>query len=150
MAKDTVAEIKERLSIQDIIAPYVKLRRAGRSMVGLCPFHKEKTGSFHVSLERGTWHCFGCGLGGDGFSFIEKIEGVDFKGALKILAEKAGVELTTYDSGEREDKSKKERLREAMNRASEWYAGKLTESPAHAYAKKRLLSDETIRNWRLG
>jgi DNA primase len=150
MAKDTVAEIKERLNIQDIIAPYVKLRRAGRSLVGLCPFHKEKTGSFHVSAERGTWHCFGCGLGGDGFSFIEKVEGVDFKGALKILAEKAGVELTTYGSGEREDKSKKERLREAMNRASEWYAGKLTESPAHAYAKKRLLSDETIRNWRLG
>lgn len=150
MAGDTVAEIKERLSIQDIISPYVKLRRAGRSLVGLCPFHKEKTGSFHVSLERGTWHCFGCGLGGDGFSFIEKVEGVDFKGALKILAEKAGVELTTFGSGEREDKSKKERMREAMNRASEWYAGKLAESPAHAYAKKRLLSDETIHNWRLG
>ena len=93
MATDTVAQIKERLSIQDIVAPYVKLKRAGRSLVGLCPFHKEKTGSFHVSLERGSWHCFGCGLGGDGFSFIEKIEGVDFKGALKILAEKAGVTI---------------------------------------------------------
>ncbi|MFA6519860.1 MAG: DNA primase [Candidatus Paceibacterota bacterium] len=150
MAGDTVQQIKERLSIQDIISPYVKLRRAGRSLVGLCPFHKEKTGSFHVSTERGTWHCFGCGLGGDGFSFIEKVEGVDFKGALKILAEKAGIELTTYSSGEREDKSKKERLREAMNRASEWYAGKLAESPAHAYAKQRKLTDETVRNWRIG
>ena len=122
MAKDTVAEIKERLSIQDIVSPYVKLRRAGRSLVGLCPFHKEKTGSFHVSLERGSWHCFGCGLGGDGFSFIEKIEGVDFKGALKMLAEKAGVQITTiYSSADKEVASKKERLREAMNRASEWY-----------------------------
>jgi len=151
MAGDTVQQIKERLNIQDIIAPYVKLRRAGRSMVGLCPFHKEKTGSFHVSPERGTWHCFGCGLGGDGFSFIEKVEGVDFKGALKLLADKAGVQITTiYRSENQEAASKKERLREAMNRASEWYAGRLPESPAHAYAKKRLLSDDTIRTWRLG
>src|SRR3989338_8389581 len=103
---DTVQQIKERLSIQDIIAPYVKLRRAGRSLVGLCPFHKEKTGSFHVSPERGSWHCFGCGEGGDGFSFIEKIEGVDFKGALKILAEKAGVLITYAQSGNHEDQSK--------------------------------------------
>src|SRR3989344_6779228 len=124
MAKDTVAEIKERLSIQDIIAPYVKLKRAGRSLVGLCPFHKEKTGSFHVSLERGSWHCFGCGLGGDGLSFIEKIEGVDFKGALKILAEKAGVTLE-YRSRSPEDGEKKDRLRALMSRACEWYAGNL-------------------------
>ena len=63
MATDTVAEIKERLSIQDIVAPYVKLARAGKSLRGLCPFHKEKTPSFHVSPERGSWHYFGCGLG---------------------------------------------------------------------------------------
>ncbi len=150
MAGDTVQQIKERLSIQDIIAPYVKLRRAGRSMVGLCPFHKEKTGSFHVSLERGTWHCFGCGLGGDGFSFIEKVEGVDFKGALKILAEKAGVVIEYSGGGNREDASKKDRIRELMNRAGEWYAGKLPGSPAEAYAKKRGLTAETVTAWRLG
>ncbi|MEK7553736.1 MAG: CHC2 zinc finger domain-containing protein, partial [Patescibacteria group bacterium] len=108
MAGDTVQQIKERLSIQDIIAPYVKLRRAGKSLVGLCPFHKEKTPSFHVSLERGSWHCFGCGLGGDGFSFIEKVEGVDFKGALKILAEKAGVTIEYSSGANKEDASKKE------------------------------------------
>ncbi|MFA5998285.1 MAG: DNA primase [Candidatus Paceibacterota bacterium] len=150
MAKDTVAEIKERLSIQDIISPYVKLRRAGRSMVGLCPFHKEKTGSFHVSLERGSWHCFGCGEGGDGFSFIEKIEGVDFKGALKMLAEKAGVTIEYSGGGNKEDATKKERLRALMSRASEWYAGKLAGSPAEAYAKQRGLTPETIATWRLG
>jgi len=151
MAKDTVAEIKERLSIQDIISPYVKLKRAGKSLVGLCPFHKEKTPSFHVSHERGSWHCFGCGLGGDGFSFIEKIEGVDFKGALKILAEKAGVTIE-YSSGaqHKEDQSKKERLRALMSRASEWYAGKLASSPAQIYAEKRGLTDKTISAWRLG
>ena len=150
MAKDTVAEIKERLSIQDIISPYVKLHRAGRSLVGLCPFHKEKTSSFHVSLERGTWHCFGCGEGGDGFSFIEKIEGVDFKGALKILAEKAGVTIEYSGGASREDTSRQDRLRSAMNRASGWYAGQLKESSSHAYAKQRGLVEESITGWSLG
>lgn len=150
MAKDTVTEIKERLSIQDIISPYVKLRRAGRSLVGLCPFHKEKTGSFHVSLERGTWHCFGCGIGGDGFSFIEKVEGVDFKGALKILADKAGVTIEYVGGGSHEDTSKKDRLRSLMTRASEWYVHSLKESPAYSYALSRGLSEETIKNWGLG
>lgn len=150
MARDTVALIKDRLSIVEIVSSYVKLKRAGRSLVGLCPFHKEKTPSFHVSPERGTWHCFGCGLGGDGFSFIEKIEGVDFKGALKILAEKAGVRVEYTQGGNREDASKKERLHDLMNQASEWYAGKLPGSPAEAYARQRGLTDETIAAWRLG
>lgn len=148
--KDSVQEIKERLNIQDIVGPYVKLTRAGKSLRGLCPFHKEKSPSFHVSPERGSWHCFGCGLGGDGFSFIEKIEGVDFKGALKILAEKAGVRIEYSQGGSREDASKKDRLRALMSRASEWYASKLSGSPAEAYAKQRGLSDETVRAWRLG
>ncbi len=144
-----MAQIKERLAIQDIISPYVKLTRAGRSLVGLCPFHKEKTPSFHVSPERGTWHCFGCGLGGDGFSFIEKIEGVEFKGALKILADKAGVRIEYAGKG-REDDSKKERLLELMSRASEWYAGNLKGSPAEAYAERRGLTKATSKAWRLG
>ena len=151
MASDTVQQIKERLSIQDVISPYVKLTRAGKSVVGLCPFHKEKTPSFHVSPERGTWHCFGCGIGGDAFSFIEKVENVDFKGALKILAEKAGVQITSlYGSGGHEDTSKKDRLREAMYQAGEWYASNLSGSSAEAYAKKRNLAEETIAHWRLG
>jgi DNA primase len=150
MARDTVAEIKDRLSIAEIVAPYVKLKRAGRSLQGLCPFHKEKTPSFHVSPERGTWHCFGCGLGGDGFSFIEKIEGVDFKGALKMLAEKAGVTIE-YSRGEtHEDVSKKDRLRSLMSRASEWYASQFPDSPAEAYAKTRGFKKETMQAWRLG
>jgi len=147
---DTVQQIKDKLSIQDILSPYMKLTRAGKSLVGLCPFHKEKTPSFHVSVERNTWHCFGCGQGGDGFSFIEKIENVDFKGALKILADKAGVTIEYAQSGANENASKKERLREAMNKASEWYAKKLPGSPAEVYAKKRNLSDDTIAIWNLG
>lgn len=150
MATDTVAQIKERLNIQDIIAPYVKLTRAGKSVRGLCPFHKEKTPSFHVSPERGTWHCFGCGLGGDGFSFIEKVEGVDFKGAMNILAEKAGVTIEYSGAGTREDTSKKDRMREAMLRAQEWYAKNLKESPAYPYAESRGLTADSIKDWGLG
>lgn len=147
---DTVQQIKERLSIQDVIAPYAKLMRAGKSLRGLCPFHKERTASFHVSPERGSYHCFGCGEGGDAFSFIEKVEGVDFKGALKILAEKAGVTIEYSGSRGHEDSSKKERLRALMSRASEWYASQLSDSPAHAYAKQRGLSEKTIQDWRIG
>ncbi len=147
---DTVQQIKDRLEIQDIVGGYVKLTKAGRSLRGLCPFHKEKTPSFHVSPERGTWHCFGCGVGGDGFSFIEKIEGVDFKGALKILAEKAGVKIEYSGSVDTEAQSRKERLRELMNKASEWYAEKIKNSPAFDYAKSRGLSEESISSWRLG
>lgn len=151
MAQDNVKEIKERLSIQDVVAPYVKLKRAGKSLQGLCPFHKEKTPSFHVSPDRGTWHCFGCGLGGDAFSFIEKVEGVDFKGALNMLAEKAGVTLE-YAGGDalKEHASKKERLRSIMSRAEQFYVSQLTGTEAEAYAKKRGLTVESISAWRLG
>jgi DNA primase len=150
MAQDTVTQIKERLAIQDIIASYVKLTRAGKSLRGLCPFHKEKSPSFHVSPERGTWHCFGCGEGGDGFSFIEKVEGVDFKGALKLLAEKAGVVIEYSGDASREDTSKKDRLREVMARAEVWYRERLTGSPAHSYAMSRGLTAESITAWGLG
>jgi DNA primase len=150
MARDTVAEIKDRLSIVEIVSPYVKISRAGKSLRGLCPFHKEKTPSFHVSPERGTWHCFGCGLGGDGFSFIEKIEGVDFKGALKILAEKAGVPIESFQKENPEEVSKKDRLRALMSRASEWYVSSFAGSAAEEYAGKRGFTNEGMQSWRLG
>ncbi len=149
MAQDTVQEIKNKLTIQDVVAPYVKLRRAGRSMTGLCPFHKEKTPSFHVSLERGTFHCFGCGEGGDMFTFIQKAEGVDFKEALRMLAEKAGVEVV-YNPAAKEKSDKLERLREVMGRAAQWYQMRLPDSPALAYAKQRGLTDATVKDWGLG
>ncbi|MDE1944547.1 MAG: DNA primase [Patescibacteria group bacterium] len=149
MAVDTVAEVKARLTIEDVVKPYVQLRRAGRSLVGLCPFHKEKTGSFHVSPERGSWHCFGCGEGGDMFSFIEKAEGLDFKGALTFLAEKAGVRVE-YAAGGRERADKRERLREATAKAAQWYQSQLAGSAAEAYAKGRGLAEKTVREWGLG
>src|SRR3989344_4572951 len=151
MERDTVQEIKERLSIVDVVAPHVKLVRAGKSMMGLCPFHKEKTPSFHVSVERGTYPCFGCGEGGYVFSFVEKIDGLDFRGALKMLAEKDGVSLDlARGKAHEEASSKKERLREVMQRAARWYEGNFPESVAKAYAKSRGLADDTLTIWSLG
>src|SRR4030081_2334718 len=93
MAADAVPEIKARLDIVDVIGGYVPLQRSGREFKGLCPFHAEKTPSFTVSQELQVWYCFGCQEGGDLFKFIERIERIDFRQALEMLAERAGVEL---------------------------------------------------------
>lgn len=145
---DTVQQIKNKLSITDVVGGYVKLTKAGRHYKGLSPFNKEKTPSFFVNPDRGSYFCFSSGQGGDMFTFIEKMEGVDFKGALKILAEKAGVELV-YEKGT--DKSKTDRLREAVARAEAFFARGLEKGgPAYAYALSRGLTAETIREWNLG
>ena len=104
-----VQQIKDRINIVEVVGQYVTLKRAGRSYSARCPFHKERTPSFHVSPERGTYHCFGCNVGGDIFSFVEQIEGLDFKGALKVLADKAGVEIK-YERGGKEKKDERDRL----------------------------------------
>src|SRR3989344_780088 len=93
-----VEQIKERLSIVDVVGEYVKLERAGKAFRTRCPFHNEKTASFYVSPERGSWHCFGCHRGGDIFSFMQEIEGYDFRAALEALATRAGVTLTNSAS----------------------------------------------------
>lgn len=143
---DTVQQIKDRLNITDVISGYVKLERAGQNMRARCPFHAERTPSFIVSPDRGTYHCFGCGVGGDMFSFIQAIEGVDFKGALKMLAEKAGVELV-YSKGEKKDD--KDRLFEAMEAATIFYQSKLNDD-AEEYLKKRGLEKKTVSAFRIG
>lgn len=145
---DTVEQVKAKLSIVDVVSPYVKLTRAGRTYKGLSPFNKEKTPSFFVSPERGTYYCFSSSQGGDIFTFIQKMEGVDFKGALKILAEKAGVTLTYQSS---KDSGKLDRIRETMSRAEQYFARNLDEKgSAYAYALSRGLTKETISTWNLG
>jgi DNA primase len=147
---DTVERVKEKLNVVDVISPYVKLTKAGRYYKGLSPFNKEKTPSFYVNPERGTYYCFSSSQGGDIFTFTEKMEGVDFKGALKILAEKAGVPLE-YSSGGKRDSEKTDRLREAMARAEAFYARNLDEKgSAYEYALSRGLTKETITAWNLG
>ena len=91
-----VAQIKERLGIIEVLSSYIAVNPAGRQFRARCPFHSEKTASFYISPERNSYHCFGCGKGGDIFTFVEDMEGVPFKDALKILADRAGVQLDDY------------------------------------------------------
>jgi len=105
------AEIKSKIPVADLVGETVALKRAGSAFKGLCPFHAEKTPSFIVSPDRETWHCFGCGEGGDIFTFLMKRDGLDFREALTTLAERAGVELSERTA--REDRRKR-RMREAL------------------------------------
>src|SRR5213593_4159312 len=98
MAGPVVEEIKARLDVAEVVSPYVALKRSGRSLKGLCPFHGEKTPSFYVFPETGTWKCFGCGEGGDIFSFVQKREQLEFAEALRVLSARAGVELRFHEA----------------------------------------------------
>ena len=97
-----VEDVKARINIVDLIREYVRTQKAGANWKALCPFHREKSPSFMIKEEKQLWHCFGCGKGGDAFGFLMEIESIDFKEALKILAEKTGVELPKYAKNEAE------------------------------------------------
>jgi DNA primase len=145
---DAVQQIKDRLNIIDVVSPYVELTRAGRHFKGRCPFHQEKSPSFHVSPERGTFHCFGCSVGGDIFTFTEMIDGVDFKEALKILAGKANVELVPENP---QKKTEREELFAVIEAATAFYENGLTNSAdARSYLERRGVTAETIKKWRIG
>ncbi|MEK7178160.1 MAG: DNA primase, partial [Patescibacteria group bacterium] len=146
---DQVQEIKEKLNIVDVISGYLRLQKAGVNFKALCPFHNEKTPSFMVSPSRQSWHCFGsCGEGGDIFTFIEKIEGVEFPEALKILAEKAGI-ILKYDNPKL--RSEKDKAYEICEKATQFFTASLNNANVILdYLHKRGLKDKTIDEWRLG
>lgn len=147
---DSVAEIKSRLSIVDVVSQYCQLKKAGRNFKALCPFHSEKTPSFIISPERQFAWCYGCQTGGDIFKIVQLLEGVDFKESLKILAEKAGVELPTNFTGGIK-KEKKEKLIEINEAAAEFFEAELKKnSAAQKYLKERGLKSATIEEWRIG
>ncbi len=156
MAQDSqILEIKEKLPINEVVGQYVQLRRAGHNFVGRCPFHKERTPSFHVSPERNSYMCFGCGEKGDIFTFIQKIDGVDFVTALKQLAERAGVVLQQRSFSDQakdsEQKNKEEKLQEVCEAATIFFESKLIEhKEVVEYLHTRGVKDETIQEWRLG
>ncbi|MEX2010402.1 MAG: DNA primase [Parcubacteria group bacterium] len=140
--------IKERLSIVDIVTPYLKLEKTGANFKARCPFHNEKTASFFISPVRQSFYCFGCGAKGDIFTFVEEMEGTDFRGALKILAEKAGIELDPYQG---ESKTLKDNLYEALEIATLFFQEALSSHPeALAYIKERGISDDSIKKWKIG
>ena len=143
-----VQQIKERLSIEEIVSSYIKLEKAGANFKAKCPFHNEKTPSFFVSPNRASYYCFGCGAKGDIFSFIEEFEGLDFKGALKILAERAGVPLVQYS---KEKEGEKEKLYRAMEEATKFFEKNLIENKKILeYLKSRGLEEKTIKDFRIG
>ncbi len=145
-----VEKIKERLGIEEVISSYIKLEKAGKNLKGKCPFHNEKTASFFVSPERGTYHCFGCSMGGDIFSFVEQFEGLDFMGSLKMLAERAGVQLE-FDKANNEYKTEKEKLLAIMEDATKFFeAGLQSSKDAQEYLKKRGIKSETAKEFRIG
>jgi DNA primase len=145
------AEIKSKLPVADVIGETVALKRAGSAFKGLCPFHAEKTPSFIVNPDREAWHCFGCGEGGDIFTFLMKRDGLDFREALARLAEKAGVELSERTA--REDRRKR-RLREALEAAIAWYREVLLQTPqgerARKYLDERGFSAATLDRFSIG
>lgn len=147
----TAAEVKQKLDLADLIGETVQLRKAGTILKGLCPFHGERTPSFVVTPARETWHCFGCGLGGDIFSFVMQRDGVDFPTALRSLAGRAGVEISERTS--REDAERK-RLRDALEAAVAFFHVVLTEHPAGRpaldYLHRRGFTDQTIQTFQLG
>ncbi len=141
-------EIKNKLDIVEVISQYVKLQKAGTNYKALCPFHKEKTPSFYVSPSKQIWHCFGCQSGGDVVGFVMKIENLEFKEALKLLAEKAGVKLTFENP---EIVSRKQRLKEIYKEATDYLHNNLLKNQKVLdYLFERGLSFETIKEFKLG
>jgi DNA primase len=151
LAVGVAAEVKSRLSIVDVVGETVPLKKAGTTFKGLCPFHGEKTPSFVVTPARETYHCFGCGKGGDVFSFVMERDGLSFPDALRLLAGKAGVEL---DERSRRDDARRTRLREVLETAIAFYhtilTGHRSGTPALEYLRGRGFTDETIDRFQLG
>jgi DNA primase len=144
----TVDQVKAKLNIVEVVGSYVKLEKAGINYKGRCPFHHEKTPSFFVSPARQSYHCFGCNQGGDLISFVEAIEGLDFLGALRVLAERAGVPMGPVVKSEGDERS---RLFTLLDQAKNYYGQILVKTPtALSYLKKRGVLPATIKNFELG
>ncbi len=147
-------EVRNSNDIVDVISQYISLKRSGRNYFGLCPFHNEKSPSFSVSPDKQIFHCFGCGVGGNVISFISKIEGIGFKEAIEVLAERANIKLPTIDNN---IDSKKEELKAKVYKVNsftaEFYHKKLYEPSskiAQEYVKKRQLNNETLKSFKIG
>lgn len=151
--QDAKEEVRSRLAIEDVVGEYVQLKRAGRNFRGLSPFSAEKTPSFYVSPDKNIWHDFSSNKGGDVFSFVMEVEGMDFRQALELLARKAGVDLSMYDTqGSQEISRLKKRLIEANKLAANYYQHSLIKNQ-HALdyvTKKRKLNKQVVQDFLIG
>ena len=154
--REVIEELRERVSIAEVISPVVTLKRKGGSLMGLCPFHQEKTPSFSVVPNKGIFHCFGCGEGGDIFTFVQKTRGLTFYEAAKELAEQAGVTIPERELTVSELRRIKARagLHEICQAAMEHFQSNLLTSaegqPALDYLHDRGVTDASIKTFRLG
>ncbi len=153
-SQSTIAEIKDRLQVADVLSSYIPLKKAGANFKAPCPFHHDQTPSLMVSASKQIWHCFGCGEGGDIFTFVMKHENVDFAEALKLLADRAGVELPKFNKEDTKEDLYRKRLIEINELAAKYYNKVLEQSSqaqkARAYLQNRGLSKETIEQWGIG
>lgn len=153
-SEELIEEIKNSNDIVDVISQYVNLKRSGRNFFGLCPFHKEKSPSFSVSPDKQIFHCFGCGAGGNVIHFISKIENADFKEAIGILANRAGIELPTLNNYENNKTALlKSKVYEINQIAAEFYHQNLykpTSKIGQEYIKKRKLDNRTLKSFLIG
>lgn len=144
-------DIKSRLNIVDVLGEYIRLEKSGANFKALCPFHNEKNPSFMVSEEKQIWHCFGCQKGGDIFSFVMELEGLEFRESLKILAEKAGIELQKNNPAQTNQRNK---ILEILELSTKFYETQLWKGEGTQkvlpYLKERGLTDDSIKNFRLG
>jgi DNA primase len=152
MADPVVDEIKARIDIVDLVSQTVQLKKAGRFLKGLCPFHGEKTPSFYVYPDQGSYHCYGCGKGGDAFTWLQETDHLSFGEALRLLAERAGVRLP--ERSERKPDPEAQASADALTQAAAWYHEQLLRSPeaeaARQYLHRRGLKPDTVRRFEIG
>ena len=151
---ETIEEVRQANDIVDVISQYVHLKRSGRNFFGLCPFHNEKSPSFSVSPDKQIFHCFGCGVGGNVFTFLSRIEGVNFVEAVQTLAERANIQLPTFENNV--DKAKEElkaKVYKVNEYAAQYYHENLYKPSAkiaQEYVKQRKLTNDTLKSFRIG
>ncbi len=151
---EIIDEVRQTNDIVDVISQYVHLKRSGRNYFGLCPFHNEKSPSFSVSPDKQIFHCFGCGVGGNVFTFLTKIEGINFVEAVQMLAEKSNIQLPISDnSADVEKEILKSKVYKVNESAANYYHERLYDKQskiAQDYIKKRKLTNETLKSFRIG
>ena len=154
--QDSIDRVKEAVDMVEVVGARTDLRRVGQRFTGLCPFHDERTPSFGVMPEKGLYHCFGCGESGDAIKFVRETEGLDFVGALEVLAERYNVELKRDEEDPEAERRRmrRERLLKLVDRAASYYERVLWDSPeaeaARAYLRERELGEEVLREFRIG